>query len=251
MNCQRFEDVVGDLARDQIMEADVRVAALSHSDDCFSCNQRLRDEQALTHGLNLVSQQMASVGAPAEIETHVLEAMREGRVSQSVVAGKHRRSYRLAIAAAILLIFGTLVAVTWQWQLRGSKEVAERPAVIPEPQKNETADEPQNIAVNDDTPKPVKPRKPRPRSTSATRQSRRGSEVVANHASEIATDFIPLGNIDTANLQDGGLIVRVELPRSALVKFGLPVNMDRFDEKVKADVWVGVDGLAHAIRFVQ
>ena len=251
MNCQRFEDVVGDLACDQIMEADVRVAALSHSDHCSSCNQRLRDEQALTRGLDLLSQKIASISAPADIEMRLREAMRERRVSQPVVAGKLRSAYRLAIAAAILLIFGTLFAVTWQWQLRGRKEVAERPAVIPEPQKNETADEPQNIAFNDDTPKPVQPRKPRPRSTFATRQSRKGSDAVANHASEIATDFIPLGNINSASLEDGGHIVRVELPRSALVKFGLPVNMDRFNEKVKADVWLGVDGLAHAIRFVQ
>ena len=52
-------------------------------------------------------------------------------------------------------------------------------------------------------------------------------------------------------IQDGGQIVRVQLPRSALVNFGLPVNMDRYSEKVKADVLIGVDGLAHAIRFVQ
>ena len=57
--------------------------------------------------------------------------------------------------------------------------------------------------------------------------------------------------MNAANLQDGGQIVRVELPRSALANFGLPVNMDRYNEKVKADVLFGVDGLAHAIRFVQ
>jgi hypothetical protein len=74
----------------------------------------------------------------------------------------------------------------------------------------------------------------------------------ANHLTrEIATDFIPLGYINVASLQEGGQIVRVELPRSALVNFGLPVNMDRYNEKVKADVLLGVDGLAHAIRFVQ
>jgi hypothetical protein len=73
---------------------------------------------------------------------------------------------------------------------------------------------------------------------------------LANHA-EIATDFIPLGYMTAVNLQDGGQIVRVELPRSALANFGLPVNMDRYNEKVKADVLVGVDGLAHAIRFIQ
>ena len=75
---------------------------------------------------------------------------------------------------------------------------------------------------------------------------------MANHAErEIATDFIPLSYMNVVSLQDGGQIVRVELPRSALVKFGLPVNMDRYNERVKADVLLGVDGLAHAIRFVQ
>ena len=46
-------------------------------------------------------------------------------------------------------------------------------------------------------------------------------------------------------------MVRVELPRYAMARFGLPVNMERYDERVKADVWLGADGLARAIRFVQ
>jgi hypothetical protein len=51
--------------------------------------------------------------------------------------------------------------------------------------------------------------------------------------------------------QDGGQLVRVELPRSAMASFGLPVNLDRANERVKADVLVGSDGQARAIRFVQ
>jgi hypothetical protein len=76
---------------------------------------------------------------------------------------------------------------------------------------------------------------------------------VANHVTkEIATDFIPLSYMSAANLQqEGGQIIRVQLPRSALANFGLPVNMDRYNEKVKADVLYGVDGMARAIRFVQ
>ena len=46
-------------------------------------------------------------------------------------------------------------------------------------------------------------------------------------------------------------IVRVQLPRSAMTQFGLPVNMDRADQPVKADVIMGIDGIAQAIRFVQ
>jgi hypothetical protein len=66
-----------------------------------------------------------------------------------------------------------------------------------------------------------------------------------------ATEFMPVGYWNAAALQDGGQIVRVELPRTTLASFGLPVNMDRYNEKVKADVLLGVDGMAHAIRFVQ
>jgi hypothetical protein len=77
-------------------------------------------------------------------------------------------------------------------------------------------------------------------------------EAVANHVTkEIATEFMPLGYLNAVNLQDGGQIVRVELPRSTMASFGLPVNMDRYNERVKADVLLGVDGVAHAIRFVQ
>ena len=46
-------------------------------------------------------------------------------------------------------------------------------------------------------------------------------------------------------------VVRVELPRSALESFGLPMNMERAGERIKADVVVGHDGLARAIRFVR
>jgi hypothetical protein len=50
---------------------------------------------------------------------------------------------------------------------------------------------------------------------------------------------------------ESGQIVRVELPRSALISFGLPMDMERADERIKADVVLGNDGLARAIRFVK
>jgi hypothetical protein len=69
--------------------------------------------------------------------------------------------------------------------------------------------------------------------------------------SEIATDFIPVTYGDNLNEIENGRIVRVEVPRSALAQFGLPVNMDRANERVKADVLIGDDGMARAIRFVR
>lgn len=70
-------------------------------------------------------------------------------------------------------------------------------------------------------------------------------------ADEIATEFIPLGHGGPLSSGDGGQVVRVELPRSALVSLGLPMNVERASERVKADVLVGDDGMARAIRFVR
>ena len=251
MNCQKFEDVVGDLARGQMMETYLRSTALSHLDDCVRCSQRFRDEQALMRGLHALSAQMSLIGPSNEVETRLREAMRTSLVPPPAVAKANpRRLYWLAVAAAVVVFIGAIVAASWQWQSQGNKSVPVESAVKDESPKSNQLNQ-QAIVRNVEAPKTVKPVIRRPRSTVATRRSPRTTETVANHAREIATDFIPLGNINSTSLQEGGTIMRVELPRSALVRFGLPVNMDRVNEKVKADVWLGVDGLAHAIRFVQ
>jgi hypothetical protein len=46
-------------------------------------------------------------------------------------------------------------------------------------------------------------------------------------------------------------MVRVELPGSALGEVGLPVDPETAKTPVKADVLLGDDGLARAIRFVR
>jgi hypothetical protein len=115
-----------------------------------------------------------------------------------------------------------------------------------EPQPKQVAQDIEKPAVLQ-PPQPVKRKRIRPVSS---RRSETAS--VANHVNkEIATDFIPLSYMSAVSLQEGGQIIRVQLPRSALANFGLPVNMDRYNEKVKADVLYGVDGMARAIRFVQ
>lgn len=73
----------------------------------------------------------------------------------------------------------------------------------------------------------------------------------AQEYDEIATGFIPLMNGGQLSSDDAGHVVRVELPRTALASFGLPVNADQMGGRVKADVLMGADGIARAIRFVR
>ena len=62
--------------------------------------------------------------------------------------------------------------------------------------------------------------------------------------------FIALPNARGLDPNEEVNIVRVEVPRTAMLEVGLAVGADRVSELVEADVVLGPDGLARAIRFV-
>jgi hypothetical protein len=259
MNCQRFEQLVSELACGRMMEADVRSEALAHSEDCERCLMRLRDEEKLTRGLQMVAAQMETLAAPDAMELKLREAFRTRHVAAPVAVNSSRSRYWLAAVAAMLLVALSVAAMWWRSnvpQQTVAEKTPSKPAeapivpngpVEPAPTPKEVA----HRAVNG-TPKR---QAPRPAQQLARRNTgtRKPEAQLANHATnEIATDFMPLGgDVNTVMLQDGGQIIRVRLRRSELLRFGFPVNMERYNENVKADVLVGVDGLARAIRFVQ
>lgn len=253
MNCQRFENVVSELARGQMMAAEQRGEALAHSEVCEDCAARMRAEEMLTRGLRSLSLEMEALEAPASIETRLLLEFRNRSVATPRKTVNAR--YWLPAVAALLLIAIAIVAMRSRSGNDDSPKQAEVVAPkAPEALRDSSNDKPvndNNLAVkNEDPEEDVVQIKPKRRSN---RGNRSNPAVVANHVTnEVATDFMPLGYMNPASLQDGGgQIIRVELRRSALAKYGIPVNMDRYNEKVKADVLIGVDGLAHAIRFVQ
>src|SRR5215217_5056724 len=251
MNCQKFETVVSELARGQMMAAEQRTEALAHSDVCDDCAARLGDEQMLTLGLLSLAAEMESLEAPPAIEAKLLEAFRAREVAVPIAKRSNSR-YWLAAIAAMLLIAISVVA--FRWSNRQGDEA--RQAIKQEQPKPDVTNKSNEQLVQDVEkasidyvlPQPSKPKRIRP-----VTLRRPNNASVANHVTkEIATDFIPLSYMSAVSLQqEGGQIIRVQVPRSALANFGLPVNMDRYNEKVKADVLYGVDGMARAIRFVQ
>ncbi|MBM3724201.1 MAG: hypothetical protein FJW40_02085 [Acidobacteria bacterium] len=69
-------------------------------------------------------------------------------------------------------------------------------------------------------------------------------------AREVVTEFLPLAGSEQMPPVEGAQIYRVRLPRSALWTVGLPMTEERAHERVDADVLLGPDGVARAIRFV-
>ena len=62
--------------------------------------------------------------------------------------------------------------------------------------------------------------------------------------------FIPLPNAQRLEPDDDVNVVRMELPRSSMMAVGYEVSEERASEPVQADVMLGPDGLARAVRFV-
>ena len=263
MNCQKFESVVPDLARGQMMESEVRNDALVHSSECNVCSSRLRNEEALTRSLRAVAVEMKSLDVPPSVEARLLQAFRQPNVVVPISGDRSYKRYWLTAIAAMLLIVLGVVAFRLNERTPESPQYTkvEPPKVsvpnpgvqqvhAPEPVNSGTSSDVEQVAVSH-KPKALKKRSSiNSGGLQASAGRSRGNAVQSNHA-EIATEFMPLGYLNPRSLQDGGQIVRVEVPRTTLASFGLPVNMERFDEKVKADILFGVDGRARAIRFVQ
>ncbi len=67
-------------------------------------------------------------------------------------------------------------------------------------------------------------------------------------AEEIKTDFIALNYSPAA---ESGQILKVKVPRSMMVSLGVTQKIENSTELVNAEVLMGDDGLARAIRFIQ
>ncbi|MBD0371862.1 MAG: hypothetical protein ICV60_13565 [Pyrinomonadaceae bacterium] len=286
MNCKNFEAIISDLAREQMLEAHTRESALLHIEECAECARMIEDERALTRGLRSLVTSMQVMEAPASLEATLRAKFREQVAAQNspvVVqmpqrASAWQRWYPHAVAAAVLLMFA--IGGASMLRLRQEQPAASQKNVAASSSKPENKAQPLNASiapaatdeVEETAPTTIDkadaagggqrlsrsevaaitggnaPRRP---GITSVRKSDIDRSGMSQTGGEIATDFMPVSYGDNLNDLDNGRIVRVEMPRSALAQFGLPVNMERANERIKADVLIGDDGMPRAIRFVR
>jgi len=221
MNCQEMESIIADLARG--VEADER--ALGHLRSCPRCGERFADELKLTEGLLAWAGACSHEEAPPRVEEKLRQAFIENNRRPPALPSRRRWIPALAagsIAAGLLLVklFTPAHPVTpMQPKVVETASVASAPVVSP----------------------PEKIRAARP----MVRRIRRPAPAPAE------VEFLPVPQGDAWTPRDGGRLVRVELPRTALREFGLPMDEERAHEQVQADVMLSNDGLLRAIRFVK
>jgi len=76
------------------------------------------------------------------------------------------------------------------------------------------------------------------------------SGVPAAEEDTIAS-FYPLPEAEALPALENAMVVRVQLPVSSLQLMGVPVGEERAGTSVQADLLLGQDGLARAVRLVQ
>lgn len=261
MNCQDFEKLVLALARNQLLEAGIRAQGLAHTEVCARCAACLAEERALLAGMHLVAVEIAMEEAPARVETALLAAFRaqasrrDTPVMKTLSVNKrwgNKRwgQWRMVAAWAAVILLAVLVSVAWlkpasdeqkQAAVQPTKTTASPapPKEAPAPQHKGQVEEPKLADVLAGTPRP----KPQHRMRRAVDHDSEDTEVV--------TQFFPLREGEDLAALESMRLLRVELPGSALGEVGLPVTPDAANLLVKADVVLGDDGLARAIRFVR
>lgn len=189
----------------------------------------MQSEEHVVAALRALARQDAELEAPLAVEDRVRKAFRRRRAVRS---WRNFGAWSLVAAAMIVMVFVT-----------GVRERRPTPAA-PAPQK--FAARPPQLAVVDP------PAVETPERTEAVPASPQSPPLVRpeppQQPRELVTQFFPL--LDAPPPFEHGELLRVTVPASTMRKVGLPVNEDRLNDRVYADVLVGQEGLARAIRFV-
>jgi len=244
MSCRDFEMNVLGLAREGLQETETRASSLAHAAGCGHCAERLEAERALIAGVRAVVADIADNEAPQRVEAALVTAFRQRAwTPRATRIPRFPVSYwqRVALAAACLALISTL-AIVWLWVSSSNKkqQAVTLPAVPINEQKLPDA------AVKHD--KEIAAQAP------ASTPHRRTHLRAARHTPiqpEEVTWFIPLtAGIDLKTFE-AAQIVRVKLPASALWDLGLPAGPEIRAGSIEADLLLGYDGEARAIRFVR
>ena len=225
MSCSRHEDSLLDAARGA--EGPEIGAALAHAATCVRCATWLDEQRSLT--ALLARERDRASDAPLALPDSL-----RSRLAQP--ARPRRAATWLALSAAAAVAGMIWAAASPAPPLPAPRQAA---AAVPV----EMTETPVTLA----TPTPAAT----PRAVTERPRARpRPASVPAPRRMERASSFVPVPYAQAWGNADGLHVVRVEMPRAALARFGWPSVPDG-SRRVTADVLMGSDGMARAVRLVE
>ena len=248
MSCHVHREAVLDIARGVTLPAAVVRAAQRHVERCPSCAAQLGRQQRLTAALQALADQAAGWRASGDLEGRLRAAFAAshdpGRAGASERPARRQWGWGLAAAAAI---------VTTAWLAWGSREPGARASHV----SGTAAGSPP--AAGSPAPRdgdgrlegaPQSPAAPGARHVVRGGPSRNGPR--GQRPAVVRTvEFMAIPGTAGLPPLESATIVRTELPVSALPIYGVDIVPAAARPAVEADLLVGQDGQARAIRLVR
>jgi hypothetical protein len=240
MSCQTLKEAIVEKARGGDLRPGTAAAVDSHVEHCASCSALLAREVQLSDGLRALAASGASQMPSEALEQRMMASFAE-HLSKRSIAG-HGARYRWMPAAAALIL--TTGAIAWWRPSNPALDDARR-------------DKPSTTAVSNRSPAaagtPAPEANPAARIADGTRNA--GPAATAGRRPERPKPIRPEGFVAlpaAAGLPDfeSGEIVRVEIPLTSLPAYGIEILPDARSSPVEADLLLGQDGQARAIRLV-
>jgi len=210
MNCQEFWNTMPEFGDAE------GLANHEHLTHCAGCQARLRNWQALKTGLRAVAGEMRRIETPRRVEARLRAAFREhpGMAPSGLRAWPARARWIPAMAwGTAVVVFGLALFL-----VRGRQPAVATPRAA-QGLALAAAGIPAGMETDDGTP-------------------------------VMESGFIPLPNAAQIGENEEVNLVRVEVPRSAMIALGFDVKPEEASQPVQADVMLGYDGLARAVRFL-
>lgn len=240
MTCHSLRNAIVELARGRDTGLGTLAAIESHVEQCAACAALMARERQLSRGLRALAAATAADGPSDALGRRLLDVFAEQEAMPRRMAA--RRATGWMRAAAAVLLAG--VAAAWWWSARGEPatdsptEVVQADASKPEPVPAP------GVARTDDSPRrsPVVAASHRPRAS--RHRTTPASSVVW------PVGFVAIPGADGLPDFESGQIIRMEIPLSSLPTYGIEILPDAQRSPVEADLLVGQDGQARAIRLV-
>jgi hypothetical protein len=222
MKCSMVEPWLVDVARGVSLDAATLERVRDHVRQCRGCAARLERERAISAALHRVAEAMEPPSWPPSAEAALLDAFDRARAEP-------RRSRVWTAYAAAAAVLAVAAALAW------TRPPAAAPNQNPAPPPAARGIVPSISAANAGT-----------RDASAKRKPNRAASSRASRPPAARPEFISWPGASELPAFESGHLMRVDLPASMALSLGLVRSADT--AVVQADVLIGQDGFARAVR---
>jgi hypothetical protein len=243
MKCHSLRDAIVELARGGDTGPGTLAAIESHLEHCASCAGLMARERQLSQGLRALAASAAADAPSAALERRLLEMFAERQVARSPVVVRATNWW--VRAAAVVLVAGASAGWWWGASRGPSAGIAQPQAVVAGTQQPEL---PQTLTA---ALTPVANSRATLAATASSRSRSPRRRAVPAPPIVRATGFVSIPGADGLPDFESGQIIRIEIPLTSLPTYGIEILPEAQGSPVEADLLVGQDGQARAIRLVQ